>query len=56
MGEVIKFPVEKVVRSAGKDETNDSPARILMFEGVRYSASDLESGKCPKPSVEPSSV
>lgn len=56
MGEVIKFPVERVRRTTGRGDRTEGVSEVLVFEGIRYSTSnrDVEEREvCPV--AEPSS-
>ena len=49
MGELIRFPVQKVQRSPGIAKTGSNSAKVLVFEGVQYAPMDKDSRKQTKP-------
>ena len=57
MGNVIRFPVEKVRRSTTNQKVDRvNPAEILLFEGIRYSVDDETKARSQKPVRKPKSV
>lgn len=42
MGEIVRFPTEKVQRSSGTEDPDKKPGTVVFFEGVRYAAAEIE--------------
>lgn len=38
MGELIKFPTDRVSRTTGHTKKNQKAASILVFEGIQYAS------------------
>ncbi len=54
MGEVIRFPIERVRRTIGQSSDRIKNASILVFEGVRYSTFEQENHQnIVRPAAEP---